>query len=153
MVVYDTSFGDTKTVGQTIAETLKESGVTVDFYHLKDVKKLNGREYDFLVVGSQTRMGTMSLRMRSFLGRMKTEEWTNNPFAAFDTENRENLASREWSAAEKIGLKLLERGMHLSLPAMRAVVTGTRGPLEQGEIERTRDFAKQLAGRLSEKEL
>ena len=91
IVVYDTSYGNTKKIAETIAETLKESGIEVDLFDVKDVKKLSAKDYDFLVLGSPTKFGTMSLTIRFFLGKVKNEEWMNKPFAAFDTENPENI--------------------------------------------------------------
>ena len=35
IVVYDTSYGNTKKIAETIAETLKESGIEVDFDDIK----------------------------------------------------------------------------------------------------------------------
>ena len=61
IVVYDTSYGNTKTIAETISETLKESGIEVDAFYVKDVKKLTARDYNFLVLGSPTRFDTMSL--------------------------------------------------------------------------------------------
>ena len=91
MVVYDTSYGNTKKIAETIAETLRESGIEVDLFDVKGVKKLSANDYDFLVLGSPTRFGTMSFAMRGFLGKVKSDEWLNKPFAAFDTENPENI--------------------------------------------------------------
>jgi menaquinone-dependent protoporphyrinogen IX oxidase len=91
IVVYDTSYGNTKKIAETIAETLKESGIKVDLFDVKDLKKLNAKDYNFLALGSPTRFGTMSFAIRSFLGKVKSEEWMNKPFAAFDTENPENI--------------------------------------------------------------
>ncbi|MFC1593175.1 flavodoxin domain-containing protein, partial [Candidatus Omnitrophota bacterium] len=59
IVVYDSSHGNTKKIAKTIAETLKESGLEVDHFYVKDVKKLSARDYDFMVLGSPTRFGTM----------------------------------------------------------------------------------------------
>ena len=39
IVVFDTSYGNMKTIAQTISETLRESGLEVDVFHVKDVKK------------------------------------------------------------------------------------------------------------------
>jgi menaquinone-dependent protoporphyrinogen IX oxidase len=74
----------------------------VDLFHVKDVKKLSAKDYEFLVVGSPTRFGTMSFTLRGFLGKVKSGEWMNKPFTAFDTENPENIEKKEGSAAEKI---------------------------------------------------
>lgn len=153
IVIYDTSYGNTKRIAETIAETLKESGTEVDLYYVKDVKKLNGNDYDFLVLGSPTKFGTMSLAIRFFLGKVKSEEWMNKPFAAFDTENPENIEraqaeNKEWSAAEKISEKLRDKKMKQLLPVLKAVVFGQKGPLKEGETERTRDYAGELAIKL-----
>ena len=150
VVVYDTSFGNTEKVAETIAGTLKESGIEVDLFDVKDVKRLSGKDYDFLVLGSPTKLGTMSFAIRFFLGRVNGEEWVNKPFAAFDTELPDNLANKEWSAAEKIAEKLSEKRMKQLLPVLKAVVLGQKGPLKEGEVERTRDYARELAIKLKE---
>jgi menaquinone-dependent protoporphyrinogen IX oxidase len=153
IIVYDTSYGNTKKIGETITETLKASGIGIDLFYVKDVKNLNGKEYDFIVLGSPTKFGTMSLTMKFFLGKVKSEEWMNKPFAAFDTENPENiekarLENKEWSAAEKIAEKLKEKKMNQLLPVLKALVMGQKGPLVEGEILRTKDYANQLATKL-----
>ena len=152
IVVYDTSYGNTKKIGETIAETLRESGIEVDLFYLKDVKKLSGRDYDFLVLGSPTKFGTMSFTFKRFLGKVK-DDWVNKPFAAFDTENPENIErsqaeNKEWSAAEKIAEKLKEKKMNQLLPVLKGVVFDQKGPLKEGEIQRAKNYAKQLAAKL-----
>ena len=155
IVVYDTSYGNTKKIAEAIAETLKESGVEVDLFDVKDVKKSIARVYDFLVIGSPTRFGTMSFAINGFLGKVKTEEWMGKPFAAFDTENPENIERaraerKEWSAAEKISEKLRDKKMNQMLPVLKAVVLGQKGPLQEGEIERTKGYAREFAIKLKE---
>ena len=150
IVVFDTSYGNTKTIVEAISETLKESGIEVDAFYVKDVKKLSAKDYDFLVLGSPTRFGTMSFAVKGFLGKVKSEEWVNKPFAAFDTENPENIErarieNKEWSAAEKIAAKLKEKKMNQLLPVLKALVLGQKGPLVEGEIERAKEYARRLA--------
>ena len=72
----------------------------------------------------------------------------NKPFTAFDTENPENLEKKEWSAAEKISEKLKDKKMNQLLPVMKALVLGQKGPLKEGEIDRTKDYARELAIKL-----
>jgi hypothetical protein len=97
----------------------------------------------------------MSFAIRGFLGKVKSEEWMNKPFAAFDTENPENIEkaraeNKEWSAAEKISEKLREKKMNQLLPVLKALVLDWKGPLVEGEIEKTRDYARELATKLKE---
>jgi menaquinone-dependent protoporphyrinogen IX oxidase len=148
IVVYDTSHGNTRKIAETIAETLKESGMEVDAFYVKNVKKLSAKDYNFLVLGSPTKFGTMSFAMRFFLGKVKSKEWMNKPFAAFDTENPENIERKEGSAAEKIAEKLKEKQMNQLLPVLKAVVLGWKGPLQEGEIERAKEYARELALKL-----
>ena len=153
IVVYDTSYGNTKTIAETIAETLKESGVEVDLFDVKNVKKLTAKDYNFLVLGSPTRFGTTSFAVRGFLGKVKSEEWMNKPFAAFDTENPENIEKaraekKEWSAGEKIAEKLRDKKMNQLLPVLKALVFGQKGPLKEGEIDRTKEYAREISAKL-----
>ena len=155
IIVYDTSYGNTKKLAETIAETLKESGMEVTLFKVNEVKKLSAKDYNLLVLGSPTKFGTMTFAMKWFLGKVKSEEWTNKPFAAFDTENPENieqsqLQNKEWSAAEKIAEKLKEKKMNQLAPVLKALVLGQKGPLVEGEINRARDYASELANKLKE---
>lgn len=124
-----------------------------DLYYVKEVKKLSGKDYDFLILGSPTKFGSMSFTVKSFLGKVKSEEWINKPFAAFDTENPENIEksrieNKNWSAAEKIAEQLKEKKMNQLLPVFKALVLGMKGPLVEGEIDRTKDYSKQIAAEL-----
>ncbi len=150
IVVYDTSYGNTKKIAETIAETLKESGIEIDLFYVKDVKKLSIKDYDFMVVGSPTKFGTMSFAIRFFLGKVTSEEWMNKPFTAFDTENPENMEKKEYSAAEKIAERLRDKKMNQLLPVLKAAVLGQKGPLKEGEIDRTKDYARELASKLKD---
>ena len=148
IVVYDSSYGNTKKIAETIVETLKESGFEAYAFYVKDVKKLNMKGNNFLVIGSPTRFGIMSFTVKGFLGKVKSEEWANKPFAAFDTELPENIERKEGSAAEKIAEKLKERQMNQLLPVLKAVVSGQKGQLKEGEIERAKEYARELVAEL-----
>ncbi len=155
IVIFDTSYGNTQKIAETLAGTLKESGIDTDLFDLKNVKKLNGNDYNFLALGSPTKYGTMSFAMKFFLGKIKSEEWANKPFIAFDTENPENVEksraeNKNWSAAEKIAEKLKAKNMNQILPVLKGLVQGMKGPLVDGEVERTKDYAKQAADKLKE---
>jgi len=152
IVVYDTSHGNTKIIAETIAETLKESGLKVDFSHVKDVKELHAKDYDFLVLGSPTKIGNMSFTFRRFIsGKIKGEEWKDKPFASFDTELPDVIQKSGASAAEKIAKKLSEKGLKQVLPVLKTAVLGIKGPLKEGEIENTKKYANELASKLKEK--
>ena len=152
LVVYDSSYGNTQKIAETIVETLRGSGVEADLFRVNKVKRLTANDYTFLVLGSPTRFGTMSFAMKLFLNKLKSREWMNKLFAAFDTENLENIERKEGSAAEKIAEKLREKQMNQLLPVLKAIVSGMKGPLEEGEIERTREYAREMAVQLKKEQ-
>ena len=77
IVIFDTSHGNTKKIAEIIAETLKASEIEVDLFDVKEAKKLSTKNYNFLVLGSPTKFGTMSFAIKFFLGKVKSEEWMN----------------------------------------------------------------------------
>ena len=152
IVIYDTSYGNTKTIAETIAETLKDSGFEVHLSNVKDVKELHAKDYDFLILGSPTKIGTMSFTVRFFIsGKIKKEEWKDKPFASFDTELKMSIEKSESNAAEKIAKNLSEKGLKQILPVLKTAVLGNKGPLKEGEIENTKKYAKELASKLKGK--
>ena len=153
IVIFDSSYGNTKKIADTIAETLKESGLEIDSFYVKDVRKMSAGDYDFLVIGSPTKFGTMSFTMKGFLGKLNGKEWKNKPFAAFDTENPENIEKKESSAAEKIAEKLKEKQMDQLMPVLKGMVLGWKGPLHDGEVERVKGYTRELAAKLKSRQL
>jgi len=43
--------------------------------------------------------------------------------------------------------------MNQLLPVLKAAVLGQKGPLVEGEIERTKDYARELAAKLREEKV
>jgi menaquinone-dependent protoporphyrinogen IX oxidase len=41
-----------KKIAETIAETLRESGIKSELFYVKDAKKLTVKDYNFLILGS-----------------------------------------------------------------------------------------------------
>jgi menaquinone-dependent protoporphyrinogen IX oxidase len=150
LVIYDTTHGNTKKIAETIAETLSENRIDTDCLNLKEAKKLGLSNYDLIVIGSPTKFGTMTFAMKSYIAKLNAEDWNNTPFAAFDTENPENIVhsrveNKNWSAAEKISEKLKEKSLRQISPVLKAQVHDWKGPLLDGEIERTKAYASDLA--------
>jgi len=151
IVIYDTGYGNTKRIAETIAETLKDSGLEVHLSDVEDVKELYAEDYDFLLLGSPTKIGNMSFAVRRFINGKIKEEWRNKPFASFDTELQGVIEKGGASAAEKIARKLSEKGLIQALPVLKTAVLEIKGPLKEGEIEKTKNYAKELASKLKAK--
>jgi flavodoxin len=144
IVVYDTSYGNTKQVADIIQSTLKKSGIETDIFYIKNAKNLNIKDCNLLILGSPTKFYTMSFAFNSFLSKLKSEDWTNKPFVTFDTENPENIQKMKTGAAEKIAEKLAEKKMNQIMPPLKVLVKGQKGPLVEGETEKIAHYTGHL---------
>lgn len=158
LVVYESSFGNTRQVAEEIAGALAEAGevelISVD----DDVPAL--AHVDLLVVGAPTHVhGLSSKRSReSALEQGAVGEagigvrgWIDKlplcggpRIAVFDTRAHkpEFLVG---SAAHGIAKRLRKQGYRLAVEPESFFVDGTPGPLEDGELERAAEWGKALA--------
>ena len=160
LVVYESSFGNTRQIAQKIAKSLAEAGevevVSVDD-ELPDLAHL-----DLLVVGAPTHVhGLSSKRSRQSAieqrdgdggepgigvrGWLEALPLLRRPrVAAFDTRAHkpELLVG---SAAHGIARRLGQHGYRLAVEPESFFVNGTPGPLEGGELERAAEWGRTLA--------
>ena len=145
LIIFDSSHGNTRKVAEMISKALKDSEIETDVFYVKKAKKLEANDYDFLVLGSPTRFGTMSFTMKRFLCQFKGKDWRDKPFTAFDTEMAENIEKQEGSAAEKIAVKLTEHNMKQIRPVLKTEVSGMTGPLADGTLKKVTEYTTDLA--------
>jgi Flavodoxin domain len=158
LVVYESSFGNTRQIAEEIADALAEAGevevISVD----DEVPRL--AHVDLLVVGAPTHVhGLSSKRSReSALEQGAVGEvgigvrgWIDKlplcggpRIAVFDTRAHkpEFLVG---SAAHGIAKRLRKHGYRLAVEPESFFVDGTPGPLEDGELERAGVWGKALA--------
>lgn len=153
LVVYHTKFGNCRRIAENIARGLGEAGHEVEL-RSTDARKV-GSAFQFLALGSGTRMGRMTGPMKRFIRReIREKDWSGRPFLAFGTGMRAEAAGekhREWSArgAQRIYEALQERGLRPVAEAARFYVADMKGPLEEGEEERALRLGKEVGERLS----
>lgn len=131
VVVYDSVYGNTEAVARRIAQAVEASGHPTELLSVKDALRTN-LEGELLVVGSPTRMGTMTGKMKRFLKRMNTEPWKSSTAAAFDTEVQGVIEKGGASAAAKMHDILRSKGLKVHTPVLKIGVTSIRGPLTEG---------------------
>lgn len=131
VIVYDSVYGNTASVADMISKSMESMGHSVELVRAKDAahSHLDG---DVLIVGSPTRMGTMTGRMKRFLKKMDADPWTGKYAAAFDTEVQEVIEKNGASAAAKMHDVLRAKGLRVHTPVLKVGVTGIRGPLSAG---------------------
>lgn len=150
LVIYDSVFGNTEKIAQSIAAALGTQAVPVSQADAGQLGSL-----DLLVVGSPTRGFRPTEDLSKFLNSLPKNILAGVGMAAFDTrivlETIDSKALRflvdKGGYAAKTIAKALEKkgGKPLALPE-GFFVTGEQGPLKDGELDRAASWAKQLQG-------
>ncbi|MGB9133961.1 MAG: flavodoxin family protein [Candidatus Bathyarchaeia archaeon] len=150
LVVYDTvsPMKLTAKVAETIVEVLKDSGIQVDSFYVKDVDEATVRNYDCLVAGAPTMYFRASSGINRFLNSLPSKELSGKLAAAFDTQLQSKFLG---SAAKGIEGKLKSLGFKLVTAPLVAYVEGKTNEmhLKEGQLEKAKDWAQTVAETLS----
>lgn len=150
LVVYDTfsPMKLTAKVAETIVEVLKDKGIQVDSFYVKDADKATVRNYDCLVAGAPTMYFRASSGIKKFLDSLPSKELSRKLAAAFDTQLQSKFLG---SAAKGIEGKLKSLGFKLVTAPLVAYVEGKTNEmhLKEGQLEKAKDWAQTVAETLS----
>lgn len=158
IVAFDSVFGNTKLVAEALKDELEKAGHEVVIMNVRESRAVPSQG-DFLLVGSPTRMGTMTGRSKRLVRKLDLDAWNDRPVSVFDTyvrlpddpkEREKTLKWVEPGAAGKLGAFAAGRGLNVRSPSLRCAVMDMKGPLADGELERAREYARQFAASLAE---
>jgi flavorubredoxin len=133
IVIFDSKFGNTAKIAKSLASGLQMAGVETACLSISDVEPQSLANYDLIAMGAPTQAFSASRPMKDFLNRLgETSVLKGKRGFAFDTR----LDSRfSGSASKFIEKKLAELGMEIVRDRQSAIVGGSEGPLEAGEME------------------
>jgi len=146
-VVYDTKYGNTKLVAETIVEGMGEvEGIETD---ISDVEKIDLKkiaDYDAILIGSPTHFGGPARGINKFIDKLGKLDLKAKWVAVFDTYIKEDfeksVKKMEKRISEKVPrLKLITSGLSIRVDDMK-------GPITDGELPKCRDFGKKIATHL-----
>jgi flavodoxin len=143
LVVYDSVYGNTKTVAQTIGDAIPGEA---EVLYVKDANASGLEAYDLLIVGAPTHGAKPSPDMQVFLDQIGARALEGVKVAAFDTRMTVKLITMFGTAAPKIAKALVEKGGIQVGKPLGVYVKGGEGPLKDGEIERAAAWARELVG-------
>lgn len=143
-VFYHSRWGNCERIARAVAAGLMESGNEVIVTDIGSMSEL-GLQLDCVLLGSPTRKGRASRAMRRFIRRRNTTEAHNGRgFASFGTGLETELAMSNPQAADEIHETLTGLGLKPLAPPFKAAVTGLKGPLVEGEMERALLFGRDI---------
>ena len=161
--LHASKYGNGVTVAAEFKQQMAAKGVGVDVHHIREVRPTEPAPADLYVFSSPGRLGKPIGGMRRFLKKIRLPEGT--PYAILTTEaapkpdkktgrmpTEEELA--KWQRVRPIMNDLLQ-AKHLVLVAEdKILVTGLKGPLEEGWQQKVQGFASRIpatADRLDER--
>jgi flavodoxin len=149
LVIYDSVFGNTEKVAQAIGEALGDAPVKkVDRVTDQDLSDLK-----ILFVGSPTRAFQATPAIKNYLKGLRSNALKNVKAAAFDTRIPKDqtdsgflkfMISLFGYADKKIEKQLTKAGAEIKLESTGFGVTGTEGPLVEGELTRAKTWATRI---------
>src|SRR5689334_9912802 len=134
LVIYDSVYGNTAQIANTIASTFEQYGPTkVAAASSSPALDLTG--IDRLAMGGPTQGHSVSAAIKEILDKVPSEKLLNIGTIAFDTR-MDFVRWLSGSAAGTIGKKLEQYQVNLLVPPESFLVEGREGPLKKGELER-----------------
>jgi flavodoxin I len=141
LIVYDSVYGNTEKIARAIAEAITPSN-EVKVVQAGEANPLELASIDLLIVGSPTHGGRPTPAVQDFLNKIPKLSLQGINVAAFDTRSQAKLAKVFGNAAGRIARNLKGKGGTLIASPEGFLVTGTKGPLKEGELERAAGWAK-----------
>jgi flavodoxin len=153
LIIYDSMFGNTERVAQAMALALADKA-EVTAQRVGDVNPVEFTGLDLLIVGSPTQGFQPTPAIKKLLDALPTQGLQGVKVAAFDTRIAiEEVGSRFLTvmvnffgyAAKPIANRLQKKAGALIAAPEGFIVKGKEGPLQEGELERAVQWARQLA--------
>lgn len=151
--LHASKYGNGAAVAEEFRKQMAAKGVLVNVHHIRDVKPKELPAADLYVFSSPGRLGKPIGRMRRFLKKVALSSGTK--YALLTTEGaprpdkrtgrlptEEELA--RWQRVTPIMHELLQAKGFVKVAEGKVLVTGMKGPLEEGWQKKVEVFASQI---------
>jgi len=151
LILHDSLYGNTQKIAEAVNEVLVSHGHT-KILNVKDATIADLKDLDLLVIGSPTQGGRGTPTLQAFLAQIPTGSLQNTKVTCFDTRFLEKdlnlplrlLVKTIGYASPKMAKILQGKGGKLILSPEGFIVKGKKGPLAEGELNRAKEWGKQI---------
>ena len=147
IVVYDSKYGNTKLVAETIAAGMRQvEGMETVISRVKEVDLNRISDYDAILVGSPNHIGGSTRGIKKFIDKLGKLPLEGKMFAVFDTY----LGKEFEKAVKKMESRISEKvpGLKMAAPGLSIRVEGMKGPISEGELPKCREFGTKIAAQI-----
>ena len=144
LVVYDSVYGNTEEIAKAIGDGIGEDAKVVK---AENTGPADLESVELLIVGAPTYGGRPTPKMKEFLDNIRAVSLKGVKIATFDTRVPATWVKIFGFAAGKIEKRLRSQGGESVIKPEGFFVSGTKGPLVEGENERAAKWAQDIIGR------
>jgi flavodoxin len=142
LVVYDSQFGNTERIAQTVASALTAYGPSRAM-PVKEASTLDLEGMDLILLGGPTHAWKATDGIRSFLARIPNGSLAGHFAASFDTRLHGPALITGSAARATVGV-LKHLGFDVLVPAESFFVLKSEGPLDDSETARAANWARHV---------
>jgi hypothetical protein len=148
--LHASKFGNGATVAAHFKEQMSAKGVDVDVHHIREVTATDLAPADLYVFSSPGRMGKPIGRMRRFLKKVALPAGTRYVILTTEAAPRPNRKTghvpteeelAKWQRVRPIMNEILQSKGLVNVAEDKVLVTGLKGPLEDGWEKKVDGFA------------
>ncbi len=147
IVVYDSQYGNTERVAETIAEGMRDAGeIETYLTNVKDVDVDTIANYDAILIGSPNHAGGPTRSIKKFVDGLGNLPVAGKEFAVFDTYMGKDVEKAVTKMEQRINekapaLKMLAHGLSIR-------VEKWKGPIVDEELPKCKEFGNAIAAAL-----
>jgi flavorubredoxin len=147
IIVYESKYGNTKLAAEAIMKGLKEiGGIEASLSEHREIDLEKILEYDAILIGSPNHLGGPTRGIKGFIDKLGMLELEGKKFAVFDTYMGKDFEKAVRKMEKHINEKV--PGLKRLVPGLSIKVKGIKGPIEEGELQKCREFGKKIAAQL-----
>ncbi|MFB0514134.1 MAG: flavodoxin family protein [Candidatus Bathyarchaeia archaeon] len=144
IVVYESKYGNTKLVAETIIEGMNEvEGIETVLGELKEVDLNKVSDYDAILIGSPNHWGGPVGGIKKLIDKLGKFDLKAKWVAVFDTYLGGDFEKAVKKMEKRIGEKVPE--FKQIAPGLSIKVQGMKGPLVEGELPKCKEFGNKIA--------
>ena len=148
IVVYESKYGNTKHVAETIIQGIKEAQEVETI--LSEVKNLDFDsilDCEVILIGSPNHVGGPTKSIKRFIDKLGKLKLKEKQIAVFDTYLGKDFEKAVKKMEKRINKKIPQSKLILS--GLSIKVQGMKGPISEEELPRCKDFGRKIIAQIT----
>ena len=147
-IIYESKYGNTRVVAESIAEGIREaSDMQITLLELKEVNPGQPVDFDVLLIGSPNHFGRQTKGIKKFIDELGKLDLEGKRVAVFDTYMFQDYEKAVTKMEKQISDQIPR--LKLLTPGLSVRVKGTKGPVEEGELHKCKEFGRKIATQIT----